>query len=195
MLPIEGHLLSEQIMRAAAALPDVSLARWQPLQEPGQPLLPAAPEVLDVVVRPAGEVRGDPGPSVSELRLKIKHHALFLRRKLAAPCERRNSNISFSVLLSDETKEQKFLEQNAHYLLEVWVELVDPSEAAGLPGAMEEALGLNGAPVLLAVLPQHLVLLRLPRSLPHHPVSVTTTTTVRRHPRSRARATGSNRNH
>jgi hypothetical protein len=49
------------------------------------------------------------------------------------------------------------------------MELVDPSEAAGLPGATEEALGLNGAPVLSLL----------------HPLPVTTTTTVRRHPRSR----------
>jgi hypothetical protein len=51
------------------------------------------------------------------------------------------------------------------------MELVDPSEAAGLAGATEEAVGLNGAPVLLPVLPdvlpQHLVLLRRPRPLLH----------------------------
>jgi hypothetical protein len=79
-----------------------------------------------------------------------------------------------------------------HALLEAWMELVDPSEAAGLPGATEEALGSNGAPVLLPVLPdvlpQHLVLLRRPRPLLHPLLPVTTTaTTVRRHPRSRSR--------
>jgi hypothetical protein len=66
------------------------------------------------------------------------------------------------------------------------MELVDPSEAAGLAGATEEAVGLNGAPVLLPVLPdvlpQHLVLLRRPRPL-LHPLPVTT---VRRHPLSLA---------
>jgi hypothetical protein len=78
-----------------------------------------------------------------------------------------------------------------HALPEAWMELVDPSEAAGLPGATEEALGSNGAPVLLPVLPdvlpQHLVLLRRPRPLLHPLLPVTTTaTTVRRHPRSRS---------
>jgi hypothetical protein len=172
-------------MRAAAALPDVFLARWQPLQQPRQALLPAAPEVLDVVVRPAGEVRPDPGPSVPELRLRIKHHALFLGRKLAAPCEE-TTTLGLPQRTADETKEQASLfdhwdrteKKNAHYLLEVWMELVDPSEAAGDRGG----LGLNGAPVQLPdVLPQHLVLLRQPRSL-LHPLPVTTTTTVWRHP-------------
>jgi hypothetical protein len=98
MLSIDGHLLNEPITRAAAALPDVSLARRQLLQQPRQALLPAAPEVLHVVVRPAGEVRRDHGPPVPELRLKIQHHALFLGRKLAAPGERRNNNVSVSVV-------------------------------------------------------------------------------------------------
>jgi hypothetical protein len=53
-------------------------------QEPGEPLLAGAPEVLHVVVRPPRQVGGDPRPLVPELRLQLQHHALLLGRELAA---------------------------------------------------------------------------------------------------------------
>ena len=53
-------------------------------QQPGEPLLAGAPEVLDVVVRPARQVGGDPRPLVPELRLQLDHHTLLVRRELAA---------------------------------------------------------------------------------------------------------------
>lgn len=72
--------------------------------------------------------------------------------------------------------------------LEVRPELVDPAEAAGLAGARQEAFGSNGAPLPGAVLPdvppQHLVLLRRPRPLPHRRLlAAATKATARLHPR------------
>ena len=86
-----SHLLSGQLMgvrrsSAAILLAGPPAGHGRP-QEPGQPLLPRAPEVLDVVVRPAGQVRRDPGPFVPDLRLQVDHHALLLRRELAPPVE------------------------------------------------------------------------------------------------------------
>jgi len=58
-------------------------------QQPGEPLLAGAPEVLDVVVRPARQVGGDHRPLVPELRLQLQHHPLLLCRELAATVARR----------------------------------------------------------------------------------------------------------
>ena len=58
-------------------------------QQPGEPLLAGAPEVLDVVVRPARQVGGDPRPLVPELRLQLQHHPLLLCREFAATVARR----------------------------------------------------------------------------------------------------------
>lgn len=73
--------------RSAGALLAGPPAGHRRPEEPRQPLLPRAPEVLDIVVRPAGQVRRDPGPSVPELRLQLEHHALFLRGEPATPVE------------------------------------------------------------------------------------------------------------
>lgn len=69
--------------RFGVAAPAGSTAEGR-AQEPGEPLLSSAPEVLDVVVRPARQVGGDPRPLIPELRLQLDHHSLFLRRKLAS---------------------------------------------------------------------------------------------------------------
>jgi len=83
---VRGRGAAAALPAAAAAGPPTGRRR---AQEPGQPLLPRAPEVLDVVVRAAGQVRGDPGPLVAELSLQVDHHALLLGRELAAPSHRK----------------------------------------------------------------------------------------------------------
>ena len=89
---------------------------------------------------------------------------------------------------STKTMKTKKEKDEHHVRLEVRPELVDPAEAAGLAGARQEAFGSNGAPLPGAVLPdvppQHLVLLRLPRPLPHRRLlAAATTATARLHPR------------
>lgn len=55
--------------------------------------------------------------------------------------------------------------------LQIGLELVDPTQAAGLAGAWEEALGSNGAPVSRAVpayvLQKDLILFSHPWPSPH----------------------------
>lgn len=55
--------------------------RW--LQNSGQPLLPATPKVLHVVVGSPGQIGGYAGPPVPKPCLQVYHHSLFLCRKLA----------------------------------------------------------------------------------------------------------------
>jgi len=91
---VRGRSTAADLPAAPAAGPPAGRRR---AQEPGQPLLPRAPEVLDVVVRAAGQVRGDPGPLVAELSLQVDHHALLLRRELAAPSHRKRHQFFISV--------------------------------------------------------------------------------------------------
>lgn len=57
---------------------------WQGCpQDPCQSLLPGAPEILHIIVRPSRQICCDSRPLVPKLGLQIDHDPLFLWRKLA----------------------------------------------------------------------------------------------------------------
>lgn len=65
-----GSRLERGRGRFGVAAPDLARpGAERRAQQPGEPLLAGAPEVLDVVVRPARQIGGDPSPLVAELRL------------------------------------------------------------------------------------------------------------------------------
>lgn len=122
---------------------------------------PGVPIVLDLVVRPSRELQPYENKEIRRLV-----HAMKMKEKKKKK-QYMGSHLSpFVAELSMKAKDEKLLFGGEHNLLQIRMEVVDPSETTALAAMWESAVALNGFQISLTmfidVLCQHSILCRRP---------------------------------